>query len=92
MVSLGLLFMASMSSSSLLSSEESVLASNKAGVGARAHTFKANVRLEVGAADPNDIGLLEQELCPETLAQRPIPGGAEQVTLAPNLAMRSRSA
>ena len=69
MVSLGLLFMASMSSSSLLSSEESVLASSKAGVGARAaHTFKANARLEVGAGDPNDIGLSEQELeIPTTL-------------------------
>ena len=68
MVSLGLLFMASMSSSLLLSSEESVLASSKAGISVRAHTFKANVRLEVGTGDPSDIGLSEQELHPETLA------------------------
>ena len=65
---LGLLFMVSMSSSSLLSSEESVLALSKAGIGAQACTFKANVRLEVGAGDPNDIVLSEQELRPETLA------------------------
>ena len=69
--SLGLLSAASMSSSSLLlSSDESVLASSKAGVGARACTFKASVRLEVTAGDPNDIGLSEQELHPETLAPR----------------------
>ena len=81
MVSLGLLFTASMSSSSLLSSEESVLASSKAGVGAwAARTFKANVRLEVGAGDPNDIGLLEQELRPKTLAPRLIPGSTEPLT------------
>ena len=73
--SLGLLSAASMSSSSLLlSSDESVLVSSKAGVGARARTFKANARLEVTAGDPNDIGLSEQELRPETLAPRPIPG------------------
>ena len=69
-----------MSSSSLLlsSDEDSVLASSsKAGIGTRAHTFKANARLEVTAGDPNDIGLSEQELRPETLAPRPIPGGAE---------------
>ena len=68
--SLGLLSAASMSSSLLLlsSDEESVLAlSSKAGVGSQACTFKANVRLEVTAGDPNDIGLSEQELCPETL-------------------------
>ena len=80
MVFLGLLSMASMSSSSLLSSEESVLASNKAGVGAQLRTFKANARLKVGAGDPNDIGLSEQELRPETLALRPIPGSAELLT------------
>ena len=78
--SLGLLSAASMSSSSLLSSDESVLASSKAGVSACSHTFKANVRLEVMAGDPNDIGLSEQELRPETLAPRPIPGGAELLT------------
>ena len=82
--SLGLLSAASMSSSSLLllsSDEESVLASlSKAGIGARAHTFKANARLEVMAGDPNDIGLSEQELHPKTLAPRPIPGGAELLT------------
>ena len=70
-----------MSSSSLLllsSDEESVLASlSKAGVGTRAHTFKANARLKVTAGDPNDIGLSEQELCPKSLAPQPIPGGAE---------------
>ena len=32
------------------------------------------------AGDPNDIGLSEQELCPETLAPRPIPGGTEPLT------------
>ena len=73
-----------MSSLSLLllsSDEESVLASSsKAGIGTRAHTFKANVRLEVMAGDPNDIGLSEQELHPETLAPRPIPGGTELLT------------
>ena len=61
--SLGLLSMASMSSSSLLlsSDEESVLASSsKAGIDAQAYTFKANVKLEVMAGDPNDIGLSEQ--------------------------------
>ena len=55
------------SSSLLLSSDESVLASSKAGIGAQAHTFKANARLEVMAGDPNDIVLSEQELRPETL-------------------------
>ena len=50
---------------------------SKAGVGAQACTFKANVRLEVTAWDPNDIGLSEQELHPETLTPRPIPGSAE---------------
>ena len=73
-----------MSSSSLLllsSDEESVLASSsKAGVSAWAHTFKANARLEVMAGDPNDIGLSEQELRPETLTPRPIPSGAELFT------------
>ena len=61
-----------MSSSLLLllsSDEESVLASSsKAAVDAQARTFKANVRLEVTAGDPNDIGLSEQELHPESLA------------------------
>ena len=79
-VSLGLLFTASMSSSSLLSSEESVLVSSKAGVGARACTFKANARFEVGAVDPNDMGLSEQELCPKTLTPRLILGGAKPLT------------
>ena len=68
--SLGLFSAVSMSSSSLLlsSDEESVLAlSSKAGIGTQARTFKANVRLEVMAGDPNDIGLSEQELRPETL-------------------------
>ena len=73
-----------MSSSSLLllsSDEESVLASSsKAGVSARARTFKANARLEVTAGDPNDIRLSEQELHPESLAPRPIPGGAQLLT------------
>ena len=32
------------------------------------------------AGDPNDIGLTEQELHPETLAPRPIPGGTELLT------------
>ena len=85
--SLGLLSAASMSSSSLLlsSDEESVLASSsKAGVGAQARTFKANARLEVMAGDPNDIGLSEQELHPETLTPRPIPGGAELLTGDPS--------
>ena len=75
--------MASMSSSSLLlsSDEESVLGSlSKAGISTQAHTFKANVRLEVTAGDPNDIGLSEQELHPKTLAPRPIPGSAELLT------------
>ena len=80
MVSLGLLFTASMSSSLLLSSEESILASSKAGVGVRAHTFKANAGLKVGTGDPSNIGLSEQELHPETLAPRLIPGGAEPLT------------
>ena len=80
--SLGLLSVASMSSSLLLlSSDESVLASlSKAGIGAQARTFKANARLEVMAGDPNDIGLSEQELRPETLGPQPIPGGAELLT------------
>ena len=82
--SLGLLSVASMSSSSLLllsSDEESILASlSKAGVGAWACTFKANARLEVMAGDPNDIGLSEQELRPKSLTPRPIPGGAELLT------------
>ena len=68
--SLGLLSAVSMSSSSLLlsSDKESVLAPlSKAGVSTWACTFKANSRLEVTAGDPNDIGLSEQELCPETL-------------------------
>ena len=80
----GLLSATSMSSSSLLllsSDEESVLASSsKAGVGAWAHTFKAKARLEVTAGDPNDIGLSEQELRPESLAPQPIPGSAELLT------------
>ena len=81
--SLVLLSAASMSSSLLLlsSDEESVLASSsKAGISTQAHTFKANARLEVMAGDPNDIGLSEQELHPESLAPRPIPGGAELLT------------
>ena len=67
-LSLGLLSAVSMSSSLLLSSDDSVPASNKAVVGARACTFKANARLEVMAGDPIDIGLSEQELRPDTLA------------------------
>ena len=81
--SLGLFSVASMSSSLLLllSSDESVLvSSSKAGVGTWVHTFKANAKLEVMAGDPNDIGLSEQELRPETLTPRPIPGGAELLT------------
>ena len=81
--SLGLLSVASMSSSLLLlaSDEELVLASSsKAGVSAWARTFKANARLEVTAGDSNNIGLSEQELHPETLAPRPIPGSAELLT------------
>ena len=68
--SLGLLSAVSMSSSLLLlSSDESVLASSsKAGISTQARTFKANARLEVTAGDPDDIGLSEQELRPETLA------------------------
>ena len=75
--SLGLLSVASMSSSSLLSSDNSFLASSKAGVAAWVHTFKASARLEVTAGDPIDMGLSEQELCPDPLAPRPIPGDAE---------------
>ena len=82
--SLGLLSVASMSPSSLLllsSDEESVLASSsKASIGTQAHTFKAKARLEVTAGDPNDIGLSEQELRPESLAPRLISGGAELLT------------
>ena len=76
-----------MSSSSLLllSSDESVLvSSSKAGVGAWAHTFKANARLEVTAGDPNNIGLSEQELRPKTLTLQPIPGGTEFLTGNPS--------
>ena len=54
--------------------------SSKAYVGTQVHTFKANVRLEVTPGDPNDIGLSEQELRPETLASRPIPGSAKLLT------------
>ena len=72
--SLGLLSAASMSSSSLLllsSDEESVLASSsKAGIGTQARVFKGNVRLEVTAGDPNNIGLSEQELHLESLTPR----------------------
>ena len=46
-------------------------------MGARWCTFKANARLEVTAGDPIDMGLSEQELSPDPLAPRPIPGGAE---------------
>ena len=79
-LSLGLLSAVSMSSSLLLSSDNSSLASSKAGVGAWAHTFKANARLEVTAGDPTDMGLSEQELCPDPLAPRPIPGSAKLLT------------
>ena len=57
-----------MSSSLLLSSDDSVPVSSKAGVGAWTCTFKANARLEVTVGDPIDIGLSEQELRPDTLA------------------------
>ena len=49
-------------------------------MGARFHTFKANARLEVTAGDPIDMGLSEQELGPDPLAPRLIPGGAELLT------------
>ena len=79
--SLGLLSAASMSSSSLLSSNDSFLASNEAGVGAQICTFKASARLEVTAGDPIDM---EQELGPDPLAPRPIPGGTELLTGDPS--------
>ena len=69
-----------MSSSLLLSSDDSVPASSKASMGAQARTFKANARLEVTARDPIDIGLSEQELRPDTLTPQLIPGGAELLT------------
>ena len=47
---------------------------------AQVRTFKASARLEVTAGDPIDMGLSEQELSPEPLAPRPIPGGAELLT------------
>ena len=49
-------------------------------MGAQVCTFKASARLEVMAGDPIDIGLSEQELSPDPLAPRPIPGGAELLT------------
>ena len=49
-------------------------------MGARVRTFKASARLEVMAGDPIDMGLSEQELSPDPLAPRPIPGGAELLT------------
>ena len=70
----------SISSSSLLSSDDSFSASSKASVGAQVHTFKASAKLEEMAGDPSDMGLSEQELRPDPLAPRPIPGGAELLT------------
>ena len=67
-----------MSSSSMLSSDDSFSASSRAGVGAQVRTFKASARLEVMAGDPIDMGLSEQELSPDPLAPWPIPGGAER--------------
>ena len=52
----------------------------RAGVGAQARTFKASARLEVMVGDPIDIWLSEQELSPEPLTPRPIPGGAKLLT------------
>ena len=78
--SLGLLSVASMSSSSLLSSDDSFPASSKASMGAQACTFKASARLEVMAGDPIDMRLSEQELHPDPLAPRPIPGSAKLLT------------
>ena len=53
-------------------------------MGAWVHTFKASARLEVTAGDPIDMGLSEQELSPDPLAPRPIPGGAELLTGDPS--------
>ena len=73
-----------MSSSSLLlllsSNDDSLSASNRAGVGARACTFKASARFEVMVGDPIDMGLSKQQLSPDPLAPWPIPGGAELLT------------
>ena len=40
-----------------------------------ARTYKAIVRLEDTAGDPSDMGLSEQELCPDPLMPQPSPGG-----------------
>ena len=81
--SLGLFSVASMSSSTLLSSDESSFVSSKAGIGTRACTFKAKARLGMAAGDPIDMGLSEQELCPDPLNPRPILGGTERLQEIP---------
>ena len=76
--------MASISSSSLLSFDDSLLAPNKAGVAGRVRTFKASARLEEMAGDPSDMGLSEQELRPDPFTPRLIPGGTELLTGDPS--------
>ena len=79
--SLALSSAASISSSSLLSSyDNSSLLPNKADVAAWAHTLRAILRLEDTAGDPSDIGLSEQELCPDPLMTQLIPDGAAFLT------------
>ena len=79
---------ASISSSSLLSSDDSSLLLNKAGIASQAHTFRVVVRLKVMAGDPSDMGLSEQELHPETLRPQPSPGGAVCLTGDPSARFR----
>ena len=63
-----------------LSSDDSFSALSRAGKGAWVCTFKASARLEVMAGDPIDMGLSEQELSPDPLAPRPMPGGTKLLT------------
>ena len=84
--SLGLLSAVSMSSSLLLlSSDESVLASSKAGIGAWACTFKANVRLEVTAGDPMTLDCQSRNSVLKLSPHEKIPGGAKLLTGDPSV-------
>ena len=91
--SLALSVMASIFSSlsdglSSSSSNESSFLSNRAGMASRAHILRVLPMLEGMAGEPRDMGLSEQEFCPNPLAPRPVLGGAMSFTGDPGARFR----
>ena len=62
---------------------------NVEGVTSWVRNFRASPRLDLGAGDPNDMGLSEHELHPDPPCPRSSPGGAAHLTGDPGAMFRS---